>query len=109
MDWIQQLLNSTDQAGDNTPDFPPEYSKSEPSEGSKVKNGGDGEQTMLSEVIVPPSIVTQEGQQEPPKNPCYVCSSVKWWRKKDRSGPWVCPVCHPPPFDQNDIEHFSTP
>ena len=93
MDWIQQL----------------EYSKSKPSESSKVKAGGDGEQTMLSEVIVPPSIVTPEGRQEPRKKPCYVCSSVKWWRIKNGSGRWVCPICHPPPFDQNNIEHYSIP
>jgi len=59
---------------------------------------------MLGEVIVPPSIVTPEGQQEPSIQPCYVCSSVKWWRKKDCSGPWVCATCHPSVLERGTIE-----
>ena len=49
-----------------------------------------------------------KNSEVPEKEFCFACGTSRWWRKKDGSGKWVCPVCHPPPFDESIIEYFST-
>jgi len=32
---------------------------------------------------------------EKPSRPCGLCRSETFWAR-DKRGPWICPVCHPP-------------